>query len=70
MDKKMQTDNDEIPTEAYLAIIIWVLWMLFSTFTVYFVESSLLFVFFIGGSCLISYSMYRLFKKIKREGEE
>ena len=38
-------------------------WMLFSTFTVYFIESSLLFVFFIGGSCLISYSMYRLFKK-------
>ena len=66
----MQTDNDEIPTEAYLAIIIWVLWMLFSTFTVYFIESGLLFVFFIGGSCLISYSMYRLFKKIKREGEE
>ena len=62
--------NDEISAEAYLAITIWALWMLFITIAVYFIESSLLFVFAILGSCLFSYPMYRLFKKSKNEGEE
>ena len=57
--------NNEIPTEAYLAIIIWGLWMLFITFAVYFIESSLLFVFVIGGSCLFVISMDRLVKKAR-----
>ena len=50
---------------SYLAIIIWVLWMLFITFTVYFIESSLLFVFVVVGSCLLDFSIDRLVKKAR-----
>ena len=57
--------KDEIATEAYLAIIIWMLWMYTISNAVYFIESSLLFVFAIGGSCLLVISLYRLQKKAR-----
>ena len=62
--------KDEIATEAYLAIIIWMLWMYTISNAVYFIESSLLFVFAIGGSCLLVISLRRLLKKSKNEDEE
>ena len=57
--------KDEIATEAYLAIIIWIAWMLFITIAVYFIESSLLFVFAVVGSCLLDFSIDRLVKKAR-----
>ena len=62
----MRTDNDEIPNEAYLAIIVWGLWMLFINIAVYFIDCFLLFVFVFVGSCLLGFSTDRLLKKARK----
>jgi len=64
----MKTEN-RISRKEYLAIIIWMLWMLIITISVYLIESTLLFVFCIVGSCLVVYLCFRLVRG-KNVGEE
>ena len=66
----MRTDNDEIPNEAYLVIIILGAWGLLINIAVFFIDSSFLIVLVIVGLCLLSFSVDRLLKKARMKSEE